>query len=54
MSARDDERGRLAICGLFASSRSTGVVYGVADPGVTGLRDVTVEVFGLWPCCHSV
>jgi hypothetical protein len=37
MLAQDYERGRFAICDSFASSRSTGVVYEVADPGVTGL-----------------
>jgi hypothetical protein len=45
MPAQDYERGRFAICDLSASSRSTGVVYGVADPGVTGLPYITVAVF---------
>jgi hypothetical protein len=34
---RITKEGRFAICDLFASLRSTGVVYGVADPGVTGM-----------------
>jgi hypothetical protein len=37
-------RGRFAICDLFVSSRSTRVVYGLADPGVTGLPHITVAV----------
>jgi hypothetical protein len=41
MPAQDYESGRFAIRDLFASSRSTGVVYGVVDPGVTGLPYVT-------------
>jgi len=53
MSAQGYERGGLATCGLFGSSRSTGVVHVVVDADVTGLRDVAVEVSGLWSCCHS-
>jgi hypothetical protein len=34
----------VAICDLFVSSRSTRVVYGLADPGVTGLPHIAVAV----------
>jgi hypothetical protein len=43
MPAQDYERGRFAICDLFASS--TGVVYGVVDSGVTSLPHITIAVF---------
>ena len=44
MLAQHYERGQFAICDLFVSSRSTRVVYGLADPGVTGLPHITVAV----------
>ena len=44
MPAQDYERGRFAIRDLFASSRSTGVVYGVADSDVADLSYVTEAV----------
>ena len=47
MPAQDYERGRFAIRDLFASSHSTGVVYGVADSDVTSLPDVTAA----FPIC---
>jgi len=43
MPAQDYERGRFAICDLFASF--TGVVYGVADSGVANLPHITIAVF---------
>ena len=51
--AQDYERGRFAIPDLFASSRPTRVVYGVADSDVTGLPYVTDALADLWSCRRS-
>lgn len=53
MLAQDYERGRFAIRDMFASSRSTGVAYGVADSGVTDLPYASDELSDLWSCLRS-